>query len=161
MLTRMTDLSTVVLAGTLGAVFAPSPAAAQAPCVVCIDRNLESEGVPGEYHTAQDGQYADNERGGGTHPTVAWPGDCETKHPTPCGVFDRSVPVTLDAIAAAVSEGDALEAYRIVLRQPEESPVYFMAERTAIQVRGCDGHVAVHIPLGHLTTSAALAAAAP
>jgi hypothetical protein len=96
-----------------------------------------------------------------------WPGACSQKHPVACApggggggfLYDQSGGV-LDAVLAAVSAGDALEAYRIVLRQPKESPVHFVPERTAIQVRGCGEHVIAHIPLAHLATEELLAAVA-
>ena len=97
---------------------------------------------------------------------MMWPGNCLNKHPVACGpgrggppLYDQSGKV-LDAVLAAVLAGDALEAYRIVLRQPKESPVHFVPERTAIQVRGCGEHVIAHIPLAHLATAEFLAVVA-
>lgn len=97
---------------------------------------------------------------GGSPRDVMWSGTCSDKHPVACApggggggsLYDQSGGV-LDAVLAAVSAGDALEAYRVVLRQPRESPVHFVPERTAIQVRGCGEHVVAHISLAHLATA--------
>ena len=73
-------------------------------------------------------------------------------------MYDKAV---LEVIAAAVSAGDLREAFRVVGRQPDGSPFQLVAERAAIQVRGCEeGVVAIHIPLAHLATPALLAAVA-
>lgn len=143
-------------------VFGPSRAEAQ-DCVACTD--LRAHGQVG--HIAQDSPFGIHARAGGTHPNKLAAGFCLDKHPITCGpggggggvLYDQPGRV-LGAVLAAVSAGDALEAYRIVLRQPKESPVHFVPERTAIQVRGCSELVIAHIPLAHLATAELLAAVA-
>ena len=102
----------------------------------------------------------------GVHAGVMYPGTCESVHglcpPSgggkgPGNLFDVSpgegagrLTEWLDHLAATLDRGDALEAYMMAMDQPEDSPVYFMPERTAIQVRGCADMVVAHIPLAHL-----------
>ncbi len=140
-------------------VLGPSRADAQA-CLICSEVKVgNSRG-----HIATNSIHGIHARRGGSHPKEMWPGTCDEKHPIECapeegggpGLYAQSGGV-LDAVLAAVSAGDALEAYRIVLRQPKESPVHFVPERTAIQVRGCGEHVIAHIPLAHLATAEFLA----
>lgn len=152
----------VVVAWT---VFGPSRAEAQ-DCLICSDVRVgDSYG-----HIATNSpNHGIHQRRQGPHPNVMWPGDCSEKHPVGCGpgggggrggpLYDEPGRV-LDALLAAVSVGDALEAYRVVLRQPQESSVHFVPERIAIQVRGCGEHVVAHIPLAHLATAEFLAAVA-
>ena len=147
-------------------VFVPSWAEAQ-QCVVCTNMGIENEEGDWELgHVAQDHPNGIHGRGGGTHPDVLWDGWCSSKHPLDeCGrngggALYRQASGALEAVLAAVSVGDALEAYRVVLRQPKESLVQFVPERTAIQVRGCGDHVIAHIPLAHLATAEFLAAVA-
>ena len=147
-------------------VFGPSRAEAQ-DCLACTDSRVKVGQTTYYGHIAQNSPNGVHDRGAGPHPDVLWPGWCSRKHPIACGpggggggpLYDESGRV-LDAVLAAVSAGDALEAYRVVLREPQESPIYFVPERTAIQVRGCGGHVIAHIPLAHLATAEFLAAVA-
>ena len=128
-------------------VLGPSRAEAQA-CLICSEVKVgNSLG-----HIATNSVHGIHARRGGPHPKRMWPGDCDDKHPIECAPEGGGGEV-LDTVLAAVSAGDALEAYRIVLRQPKESPVHFVPERTAIQVRGCGEHVIAHIPLAHLATA--------
>lgn len=121
--------------GSAWSIFGPSRAEAQ-DCLICSDVKVDER----RGHIATDSpNHGIHERGGGSHPNVMWPGACSDKHPVACAsggggggfLYDQSGGV-LDAVLAAVSAGDALEAYRIVLRQPWESPVHFAPERTAI-----------------------------
>ena len=154
--------------GIFLAAFSPAPAEAQMDCVFCSDCNNSLTGKLGHFAWDMNSPMQANQRGGGTHQACLGKNGqdytCALNHP-PCGgigggpLYDapRHRPV-LDAITSAVAGGDGLAAYRIVTEQPPESPFYFLAERRAIQVRGCADTVLAHIPLGHLMTEALLAA---
>jgi len=100
-------------------------------CVECIDAWYDPVNkIDG--HRAQDlnHPYQKHQRREGTHPTTIWLGACKDKHPVGCGgggggggvLYDQARGA-LEAVLVAVSAGDALEAYRVVLRQPQESLV--------------------------------------
>ena len=150
----------ILAVAVVSTVLGPSRAEAQA-CLICSEVKVGNS--RGHIATNNDA-HGIHARRGGPHPDKMWPGNCDEKHPIACapeegggpGLYAQSGGV-LDAVLAAVSAGDALEAYRIVLGQPKESPVHFVPERTAIQVRGCGEHVIAHIPLAHLATAEFLA----
>ncbi len=158
-------VGTVLLAGAVD----PNPVAAQQdPCVDCLTiycNPVDPEDLSECHYASNAPHNAYYHRRGGVHPNEAYGGPCRDKHPGGCRgggidgiLYDAGV---LNTVLAAVSAGDALEVYRIIRGQPEESPFYFATERTAIQVRGCaEGTVAVHIPLRYLATPEFLAAVA-
>ena len=167
---KMRDTRAILLgglvAGLIGALGALTPAPAAAQCLDCTNTG-HPNGGDGHYAVDETHPFERHQWRGGPHARAIWPGDCDDKHPQTCSsgggggggpLYDSGV---LDTIAAAVSTGEILEAYRIVLRQPEGSPFRFVPERTAIQVRGCvEGSVTVHIPLGDIATPEFLAAVA-
>lgn len=156
---RTRSFAGILAVAVVSTVLGPSRAEAQ-DCLICSEVKVGNSSGHIATNSEDHGIHA---RRGGSHPKEMWPGTCEEKHPIECapegggpGLYVQSGGV-LDAVLAAVSAGDALEAYRIVLRQPKESPVHFVPERTAIQVRGCGKHVIAHIPLAHLATAEFLA----
>lgn len=147
-------------------------------CVDCTNYWVEEwkdEDQAGWGHTAVDvsHDYAAYSRVDGTHPTVVYPFTCSVNHAPPCREggadpgplydedFDRLLGSVLESIREKFRDGDAIAALRIVLDQPDDSPIRIAPERAAIQVRACDErYIAVHIPLRNLARPEDLAAVA-
>lgn len=97
-----------------------------------------------------------NEVGAGLHPDECFlTGNCAAQHPETCGPATQAAAV-VEAAAAAVDAylaGDALAAYRVVRSRPENGRLYFSVARFAIQMRGCDDSISLHLPLTALVTA--------
>lgn len=168
-------VGTVSLALCLAVIVAlcPMSAAAQSStdCVTCANGRLdvcidEFENPRGWAHWAWDMNNAGQThiRKEGTHLkyycfscSVQHPPTCRNGNPNPPPLYEEEMEELLEAVAA----NDAPDVLRIALRQPEGSPIHFVPERAAVQVRACDERsVVVHIPLRHLAPNLAATFAA-
>ena len=129
------------------------------PCVWCapchylgVDGNVAGGNHP----------YAANTEGKGVHPgECVWTGDCDEQHPGPCGATEeeeQQFAAEVRAVQEALAAGNALGAYRIAMNEAEGSRLFFSPERLAIQGRGCNDSVVLHIPLESVATPELLAA---
>lgn len=123
-------------------------------CAFCTDCGYN--GVIGNIAFEPYAPLSINEIGLGVHPNRCFlTGPCAVQHPPTCGLGQadqEDLAEALEAALAAITDGNVMDAYRIARNQPRTSRLYYSPERVAIQIRGCDKQVAVHIPLHPLLT---------
>ncbi len=56
-------------------------------------------------------------------------------------------PEVMDALMEAALDRDHEEVYRIAVSQSKDGRIYYLAERNAVQVLGCNDTVMLHVPL--------------
>lgn len=170
-----TSVCMAMLALGVGAFSAPSDLSAQfRGCVHCSDCAIKILGEYEEGNIAPNGdETAIHARGRGSHGDCRPTGLCAIQHPRmlgclegggggeeerPGGEIKRAS--LLDEVLKSAEEGDYRAVYRLAVSQPSASGLYFLPERNAVQVRGCDDAVIVHVPLpfsptDHVASSAA------
>lgn len=141
----------VGLIGAAGAEGAWNDASAQndGDCLLCSDCGSEDQegnlawnlGHPLAMNSAGDGPH-----GGACYLT----GYCEDEHARPCrGPHQdgEDLEAVIQELEVAVRMGDLVGAQTIVAEQYADGALYLAAERSAIQVLGCNGTVIYHLPL--------------
>lgn len=140
----------VLVSLALATVAVPAPAAAQG-CVYCSSCYAGGGDVGNVAFPGDD--KAVHAVGAGTHLSCVATGPCSEQHPISLGCL-RSEEQEEDAIDVVLAEGletladgDEMKAYRIVRRLPSDSRLYYLPDRSAIQAKGCDDAVLLHLPL--------------